>query len=109
LNRLACHRALLVLAHGGNGWDEDTCWDVTSMATALAALSANHVGADLEALRDVLGVPDHVHIKYAIFVKLVHDSLWWDTDSRHKELGTALDNNVDEIVQLAFRVVVTEM
>lgn len=90
----------------GNSGNENGGWDVTGVTTTLTTLSADDVDANLEALLNVLGVTDHVHGEYTGFVKSVNDGLGRDTDSRHKEFGTALDNDVNKLIELALGVIV---
>lgn len=77
------------------------------MTATLSSLCADEVDTEIEALLDVLGVADHVHVENAVLVKLVNDSLGWDTDSGNEELSTGVDDNVNELVKLSLGVVVT--
>lgn len=106
LNRLAVHWALLALDHLNNGGDEDSCGDISGVATSLSSLSANDIHTSVKALLDVLRVADHVHIEDTSGMQTVNDMLWWDTNSRDKEAGFAFDDNINKLVQLALRVVV---
>jgi hypothetical protein len=54
----------------------------------------------------VLGVADHVHAEDAGTVEPLDDSLGGNTDRRDEELSTALDDDIDELVELALGVVV---
>lgn len=96
----------MAFAELGDCWDEDGCWDITSVATSFTSLCADHVGAEFEALLDVLGVSDHVHVKNAVLVEFLDDVLWWDTDGRDEKTGAGFDGDVDELVELALGVVV---
>jgi hypothetical protein len=87
-------------------WDEDGGWNVTSVTASLTALGADDVDAEVEALLDVLWVPDHVHVEDAGLVEAVDDGLGWDADGGDEELGPGLDHDVDELVELALGVVV---
>jgi len=89
-----------------DGWDENGGWGVTGVASSLTTLGADQVDTESEALGDVLWVADHVHVEDAVGVELVDDGLWWDTDGRDEELGARLDDNVDELVELALGVIV---
>ena len=62
LDLVSRHGAFLALNHLRYGGDEDGCGHVAGVSAALAALSADHVDADVEAFLDVLGVADHVHV-----------------------------------------------
>jgi len=89
-----------------NGGDEDRGRNVASVTSTLATLSADEIDAELEALLDVLGVTDHVHVEDAVLVELVNDGLGWDTNGRDEETGARLDDDVDEVIELALGVVV---
>ncbi len=65
------------------------------MATTLTALCADHVNANIEALLDVLGVTDHVHVENAGTVKLIHDSLGRYTNGGDEEFGTRFDDDIN--------------
>lgn len=70
----------MTLAELGNSWNEDGGWDISGVTSTLTTLCANHVHAELEALLDVLGVADHVHVENAGLVELLDDVLGWDAD-----------------------------
>lgn len=76
------------------------------MTTALTTLGADDINADIEGLLDVLGVADHVHAEDAGAVELLDDRLGGNTDSGDEELGAAVDDDVNELVELALGVVV---
>ncbi len=106
LHRLAGQRALAALDQLGDGGDEDGGGDVTGVTAALTTLGADDVDADVEGLGDVLGVADHVHAEDTGTVEALDDGLGGNTDGRDEELGAALDDDVDELVELALGVVV---
>ena len=108
LHGLASERADLALAELGNSRDENRRGNITSVTTTLTTLSANDVNANLKTLLDVLGVADHVHCEDTGFVESVDDCLGGDTNGRDKELGSALNDDVDELVQLALGVIVAK-
>lgn len=89
-----------------DGGDEDGGGGVAGVAAALATLGADDVDANVNALLGVLDVADHVHVQDAGLVQAVDDVLGGDTDGRDEELGTGLDDDVDELVELALGVVV---
>jgi hypothetical protein len=86
--------------------DENGGGDITSVPSTLATLGADKVDAELEALLDVLGVADHVHVEDASAVETLDDVLWWDTDSGDEETGARVDDDVDQLVELTLGVVV---
>lgn len=106
LHGLASHWALVALAERGNSWNEDSGWNISSVSTTLTTLSADHVGAELEALLDVLWVTDHVHVKYTGLVKTVNGGLWWDTDGGNEKTSARLNGDLDQLVKLSLGVVV---
>jgi hypothetical protein len=75
------------------------------VSTALATLSANNIDAGINSLLYVLRVTYHVHDGDLGFVHLVYDIWRRDTDCADEELGTRLDDDVDELVQLSSGVV----
>lgn len=97
---------LLATALLDDGGNEDGGGDVTSVATTLAALGADDVDTDVEALLDVLDVANHVHVEDASLVQLVDGRLGGDTDGGDEELSAGVDDDVDELVELALCVVV---
>ena len=106
LHWLASHGRLVALAETDNLWDQDGCWDISSVASSFTTLGADHVDAELEALLDVLGVADHVHVEDPGFVELVDDLLGWDTNGGDEETGAGVDDDVNEFAELALGVVV---
>ena len=74
--------------------------------TSLSALGADNVRADVDALLNVLRVSNHVHIQDAILVQSVDNGLGWDTDGGDEELGATIDDDANELVELALCVVV---
>lgn len=106
LHGLAGQRALAALDQLGHGGDEDGGGDVTGVTATLTTLGADDIDADVEGLLDVLGVADHVHAEDAGTVELLDNGLGGDTDGGDEELGTALDDDIDELVELALGVVV---
>ena len=59
---LASQGRLVALYHLDSCWDENGSGNISSMSTTLASLCADDVNTDIEALLDVLGVSDHVHV-----------------------------------------------
>ena len=106
LNVLASHWGLLALAKLDNGWDENGGWGISGVSTSLATLGADHINTEVEALLNMLWVSDHVHVEDTVRVELVDNSLWWDTDGGNEKLSAGLDNNIDELVELALGVIV---
>jgi hypothetical protein len=106
LDLLASEGRLVPLDELDNRWDENGGRNVTSVTTALTTLCTDDVNAGLDALLDVLGVTDHVHVGDAVGVKLVYDGLRGNTDGGDEKLCTRFDDDVDELVQLASGVVV---
>jgi hypothetical protein len=97
---------LVALDHLNSSGDEDGGGDISGVASALTTLCADNVDAEVEALLDVLGVADHVHVENAGLVELLDDSFGRYTDGTDEEFGTRIDDDVDELVQLALGVVV---
>jgi hypothetical protein len=95
LHLLAGERRLVALDHLDRGGDEDRCRCIASVSTTLATLRADDVDTEVEALLDVLGMTDHVHVEDAVLVQLLDNGLGWDTDGGDKELSSRVDDNVD--------------
>jgi hypothetical protein len=93
----------------GNGWDEHGGGDITGVTTTLTTLGADNVGAEVEALLDVLWVSDHIHVENAGLVELLDNMLGRDTDGTDEEFSSALDDDINKLVELSFGVVVAEM
>lgn len=108
LDGTARQGALGLLALLDDRGDEDGSGDVTGVATTLTALGADDVDAELEALLDVLNVADHVHVVDAGLVDALNDVLGGHTDGRDEELAARVDDDVDELIELALGVVVAK-
>lgn len=106
LHGLAGQRALLALDQLGNGGDEDGSRDITGVTTSLTTLGADNINANIKGLLDVLGVTDHVHAEDAGTVELLDDGLGGDTDGGDEKAGLFLDDNINELTELALGVVV---
>lgn len=106
LDRSAGQGGLVLLADLNNGGDEDSGGDIASVAAALTTLSDDDVDAEVEALLNVLDVANHVHVDDAVGVQLVDDGLGGDANGRDEDLGALLDDDVDELIELALCVVV---
>jgi hypothetical protein len=106
LHGLAGQRALLALDQLGNGGDEDGGGDITGVTTSLTTLGADDINANIQGLLDVLGVADHVHAEDAGTVELVDNGLGGNTDGGDEKTSLFLDDNIDELTELALGVVV---
>ena len=106
VNGTTSERGLVALDGLNDGGDEDSGGNVTSVTTTLTTLGADDIDTDVNALLDVLDVANHVHVGNTSLVELVDDGLGGDTDGRDKQLGAGLDNNVDELIELALGVIV---
>lgn len=100
------NRGLVTLDSVDDGGNQHSGGNVTSVTTTLTALSADNVDAELEALLDVLDVADHVHVQDTGLLQLLDDMSGGDTDGGDEQLGAGLDDNVDELIELALGVVV---
>jgi hypothetical protein len=107
LDRTASDRGLVLLTDVHNSGDEDSCGDITGVATTLTTLGADDIDTEVEALLDVLDVADHVHVDDTIGMKLVDNSLGRYTNGRDKELGALLDDDIDQLVELTLGIIVT--
>ena len=106
LDGLASERGLVALDELGNSGDEDGGGDITSVPSTLATLGADKVDAELEALLDVLGVADHVHVEDAGAVEALDNVLGGHTDGGDEEAGAGVDDDVDQLIELTLGVVV---
>ena len=106
LDLLARERARAPLDHLHHGRDEDRGGHVARVAPTFAALRADHVHADVQALLHVLRVPDHVHVEDAGLVQPLHNRFRGHADGGDEEPGAAVDDDADELIQLALGVVV---
>lgn len=106
LHRLAGERALVTLDHLGHGRNQDCRWNIARVATTFAALSADNINANVQAFLDVLRVADHVHVQHACLMEFLYHGLGRDANSRDEKLRSALDDDVDQFVELALGVVV---
>ena len=106
INRLASELRLLALADVDTGWDQNAGRDVAGVSSTLTGLGADKVATDVEGLLDVLGVANHVHDGDASLVQLVDGPNRGNTDSADEELGLLLNDDVEELWELALGVVV---
>ena len=106
LHGLAGHGALVALAQLGNSGDEQRGGHGTSVTTTFTTLSTDEIRTGLQRLLHVLGVTDHVHVKDAVAVKTLDNMTGRDTDGRNEQLRTALDDDVDQLVELTLCVIV---
>lgn len=106
LDVVACQWAFPAPAHLRHCWDQDCSGHVTCVSASLAALGADQVGANIEALLHVLGMPNHVHVEYASFVEALDDVYWGHANRADEELGTGIYNDGYEFVELSFRIIV---
>lgn len=82
----------------GNRRDKNCSRDVTSVSTTFTSLGANGICAGLNRLPYVLRMADYVHIKDTGVVEFVDNVLRRNTDGGNKKPGTALDDDVNELV-----------
>jgi hypothetical protein len=108
-NLLAGKRRLVALDHLDGCWDEDGCGYISSVASTLTTLCADHVDTEVEALLDVLGVSDHVHVQDAVLVELLDDVLGGYTDGADEELGARVNDDINELVELALGIIVADV
>lgn len=106
LDGLSSHRAGLAFAQSNNRRDQYRCRGIASVSAALATLCADDIDTEIKALLDVLGVTDHVHVKDAVLVQFLDNSLGRNTDGGNEELRAALNDHIDQFVQLALCVIV---
>jgi hypothetical protein len=106
LHGLASHWAGPTLAELNNRRDQNGCRNITSVSTTLSSLGADDINAEIEALLDVFGVANHVHVQDTGLVESVDDMLWGDTNGRNEQLCSALNNNGNELVQLALGIII---
>jgi hypothetical protein len=106
LHGLAGQRARLALDQLGNSRDENGGRDITGVTTTLTTLGADNINTDIKTLLHVLGVTDHVHSEDTGTVQLVDDSLGGDPDGGDEETGLAIDDDIDELTELALSVIV---
>jgi hypothetical protein len=106
LHGLAGQRALLALDQLGNGGDQNSGGHITSVTTALTTLGADDINANIQSLLDVLGVSDHVHAEDAGTVELLDNGLGGNTDGGDEKASLLLDNDIDELTELALGVIV---
>lgn len=106
LDGLTGQRALVALDQLGDGRNENSSGNITSVTTTLSTLGADNVGTDIEALLDVLGVTDHVHVENASLVQSLDDRLGGDSDGGDEELRTALNDDLNQLVELSLGVVI---
>lgn len=106
LDGTAGQRRLVALAGLDDRGDEDGGGNVAGVATALTALGADDVHAEREALGNVLGVADHVHVEDSVLVQAVNDVLGRHTDGRDEKLGALGNDDVNQLIELALGVIV---
>lgn len=103
---MASELRLLALANVDAGRDQNAGRDVASVSSTLTSLGTNKVATDVEGFLYVFGVAHHVHDGDAGFVQLVDGPHWGNTDGTDEELGLLLNDDVEELGELALGVVV---
>src|SRR4051812_45087236 len=89
-----------------DSWDENRCWNVASVPTTLTTLCTDYISSHLEAFLNVLRVTDHIHVQNAGFVKFLDDRFRGHANRRDEKLGSGVDYDVNEFIELSFCVVV---
>ncbi|KAI3485919.1 hypothetical protein L1887_50573 [Cichorium endivia] len=102
---LAGQRALAAAADVDDAGCNDGEGNVTSVSTTLATLEDDHVDTGLEDLGGVLGVTNDTGHHDLGIVQLFDDLDRGHTDGGNEELGARLNDNVDELGELAVCVV----
>ena len=105
LHRLSSHGRGIVLDDVCTGRDKHTRRGLSRMPASLAALCANDIRTGLARFMRMLRVADHVHVQDAVGVELVDDGLRRDAHRGDKELGSTLDDDVDQVVQCTFGII----
>mmetsp|Transcript_115185 Transcript_115185/g.273817 ORF Transcript_115185/g.273817 Transcript_115185/m.273817 type:complete len:339 (+) Transcript_115185:318-1334(+) len=103
---LAGERRLVALAQVHHHRDQNAGGDIPGVASTFAALRTNDVHSRLQGFLHVLGGTNHIHHWNASSMELVHRILRRHPHSAHKELGTHLDGNVNQLREVALRVVI---
>lgn len=96
----------MALANVDTSRNQDAGRDVAGVSSTLTSLRANDVAASVNGLLDVLGVPDHVHDRDTGFVEFINSPLGRNANSGHEKAGFLLDNDLDELGELTFCVIV---
>ncbi len=97
--------ALDEIRHSGN---QNRGGNVTRVAAALAALRAHNIAASVQRVLDMLRRTNHVHHSDAGLVQLVDRPARWHADSRHKQRCARLNDNIDQLRQLALCVILSQ-
>ena len=100
------HRGPVPRRHVRDGGDQHRPRHVAGVAAPLPALRAHHVDARVERLDGVLRVPHHVHDEDAGPVQLVDDPGGRHAHRADEQPRPARDRDVDQLAELAPRVVV---
>lgn len=106
LDGLSGHWALLALDHLHNGGDKDSCGDISGVTTTLTSLGANDICTGIKAFLNMLRVADHVHVEDTGGMQALNNMLWWNTNCRDKELGSAFNDYINKLIKLALGVVI---
>jgi hypothetical protein len=69
-------------------------------------LGANQVHAGIQALLDMFWVADHIHVQDPCLVQPLHNTIWRNPNSGDEELGSALNNDGDQLIELTLGVIV---
>lgn len=51
---------------------------------------------------------NHVHVEKAVFMELLDNRFWRDTNGGDEQLGARLNNDIDKLIALPFGIVVTD-
>ena len=107
LYRSARHWASLALDEIDNGGNQNSCGNIAGMSSSLTTLCTDDIDAEIEALLNVLGVSNHVHVRNASFMEAFDDMLGRNANGGDKELGAAVNDDAHKLVEFAFRIIIT--
>ncbi|KAK7456275.1 hypothetical protein Landi51_02518 [Colletotrichum acutatum] len=103
------HRRLVPPRDVHHRRDKHRIRHVPRVSAPLPALRTNNIHTQIQRLHSMLGMPDHIHNIDPRLVQPLNHLLRWHPHRANKQPRARGDGNVDELVELAARVIVVRL
>ena len=72
------------------------------LSTTFSALRTDQIRTSGQALGNMLGMPNHVHVENAMLVKAVHDRPRGNSNCRDKQFRSRVDDDGNQFIQFPY-------